>query len=40
MTTPTTPNTTQPTRLPCRGCTADCKNFATCGGRPWRMPAP
>jgi hypothetical protein len=23
-------------RLPCRGCTADCINFADCQGRPWR----
>jgi len=23
-------------RLPCRGCTSDCKNYQTCNGRPWR----
>ncbi len=22
-------------RLPCRGCTRDCSNYATCDGRPW-----
>lgn len=25
-------------RLPCRGCRADCANYAVCEGRPWRMP--
>ncbi|WP_231871681.1 hypothetical protein, partial [Oleiphilus sp. HI0079] len=24
-------------RLPCRGCTSDCSNYATCDGKPWRM---
>jgi hypothetical protein len=23
-------------RLPCRGCMADCPNYATCDGMPWR----
>lgn len=23
-------------RLPCRGCTDDCPNYATCDGKPWR----
>jgi len=27
---------TPPVRLPCRGYTADCSNYATCEGRPWR----
>ena len=22
-------------RLPCRGCTRDCPNYASCDGRPW-----
>ncbi len=26
-------------RLPCRGCTADCPNYATCEGKPWRSEA-
>ena len=26
-------------RLPCRGCTADCPNYSTCEGKPWRVPA-
>lgn len=31
----------QPThRLPCRGCLADCSNYPTCDGRPWRADAP
>ncbi len=25
-------------RLPCRGCTRDCKNYSRCDGYPWRMP--
>ena len=30
----------QPTqRLPCRGCLADCSNYPTCEGRPWRADA-
>jgi hypothetical protein len=24
-------------RLPCRGCTADCKNYNDCDGLLWRM---
>ena len=24
-------------RLPCRGCTKDCTNYATCGGKPWLL---
>lgn len=24
-------------RLPCRGCTPDCKNYAVCEGTPWRI---
>jgi hypothetical protein len=24
-------------RLPCRGCMKTCANYATCGGRPWRV---
>ncbi len=24
-------------RLPCRGCTTDCKNYAVCEGTPWRI---
>jgi len=27
----------QSKRLPCRGCTADCKNYAFCEGKPWRQ---
>ncbi len=27
----------QSKRLPCRGCTADCKNYAFCDGKPWRQ---
>ena len=23
--------------LPCRGCTADCKHYPECDGRPWRI---
>lgn len=23
--------------LPCRGCTANCRNIAYCEGRPWRQ---
>jgi len=23
-------------RLPCRGCTRDCKNYPYCNGTPWR----
>jgi hypothetical protein len=23
-------------RLPCRGCMADCPNYTTCDGMPWR----
>ena len=26
-------------RLPCRGCLADCSNYPTCDGRPWRADA-
>lgn len=26
----------EPERLPCRGCTRDCANYAHCDGRPWR----
>lgn len=25
------------TRLPCRGCTVECVNYATCDGKPWRL---
>ncbi len=24
-------------RLPCRGCTTDCNNYAVCEGTPWRI---
>lgn len=24
-------------RLPCRGCTRNCSNYATCEGKPWRL---
>jgi hypothetical protein len=24
-------------RLPCRGCTADCRWYQRCEGKPWRM---
>ena len=24
--------------LPCRGCTANCKDYARCAGKPWRIP--
>jgi len=24
-------------RLPCRGCTRDCGNYARCNGKPWRL---
>lgn len=24
-------------RLPCRGCTRDCKNYRLCEGRLWRL---
>lgn len=28
-------------RLPCRGCTYQCKNYALCDGKPWRQqPTP
>lgn len=27
----------QPARLPCRGCTAACKQYAICEGKPWRL---
>jgi len=23
-------------RLPCRGCTASCKHYSQCEGKPWR----
>ncbi len=26
-------------RLPCRGCMKSCKNYTTCGGRPWQLAA-
>tara|TARA_R110002072_G_scaffold294723_1_gene465098 strand:+ start:315 stop:719 length:405 start_codon:yes stop_codon:yes gene_type:complete len=25
-----------PARLPCRGCTTSCTNYAQCDGKPWR----
>jgi CDP-diacylglycerol pyrophosphatase len=25
-----------PARLPCRGCTTNCTNYAQCDGKPWR----
>jgi len=28
---------TKPVRLPCRGCQTSCSNYATCGGKPWRL---
>ncbi|KKN42050.1 hypothetical protein LCGC14_0717220 [marine sediment metagenome] len=24
-------------RLPCRGCTTQCKTYTTCNGTPWRI---
>jgi len=27
---------TENTRLPCRGCLPDCKNYDSCNGTPWR----
>jgi len=27
---------TEATRLPCRGCLPDCKNYDSCNGTPWR----
>ena len=24
-------------RLPCRGCTRQCKNYDRCDGKPWRL---
>lgn len=27
-------------RLPCRGCTENCKNYPVCDGKLWRMPDP
>jgi hypothetical protein len=36
MTTRNTPETQHP-RLPCRGCTPDCRNYAVCEGAPWRI---
>ena len=24
-------------RLPCRGCTRQCKNYDKCNGKPWRL---
>lgn len=32
--------TPSPNRLPCRGCLADCSNYPTCDGRPWRIATP
>ncbi len=25
-------------RMPCRGCTLACPNYASCDGAPWRQP--
>lgn len=25
-------------RLPCRGCTRECVNYAVCEGKPWAQP--
>lgn len=36
MTTRNTAETQHP-RLPCRGCTPDCRNYAVCEGVPWRI---
>jgi hypothetical protein len=27
-------------RLPCRGCTRNCKLYSVCHGTPWRLEAP
>jgi len=26
-----------PSRMPCRGCLRNCKNYNSCQGRPWRI---
>ena len=33
----TTPKTEAVKRLPCRGCTDECKNYSRCDGLLWRM---
>jgi hypothetical protein len=33
------PTTPEYPRLPCRGCLADCPNYASCNGTPWRAMA-
>lgn len=35
-TTPAVDDSNPASRLPCRGCTTDCKNYASCDGFPWR----
>lgn len=34
---PPVKNLIESKRLPCRGCTKDCKNYVFCDGKPWRQ---